>query len=112
MYAGKMAELAVAGELFQQPAHPYTVGLMESFPCHHGATQADHGNTGLSSRSEPTTHWLPVQSTLSTTDGHLSKRGADARSDYANSARRVPSLSRVDGGATHDVPQWHHGRPG
>ncbi len=32
MYAGKVAEFAPASELFHHPAHPYTVGLMESFP--------------------------------------------------------------------------------
>jgi len=32
MYAGKIAELAAADELFVRPKHPYTVGLMNSFP--------------------------------------------------------------------------------
>lgn len=32
MYAGKVAEFAPASELFHHPAHPYTVGLMDSFP--------------------------------------------------------------------------------
>jgi peptide/nickel transport system ATP-binding protein len=32
MYAGKIAELAPADELFRNPEHPYTVGLMNSFP--------------------------------------------------------------------------------
>jgi peptide/nickel transport system ATP-binding protein len=32
MYAGKIAELAGADELFRAPEHPYTVGLMNSFP--------------------------------------------------------------------------------
>ena len=32
MYAGKIAELATADELFRTPEHPYTVGLMNSFP--------------------------------------------------------------------------------
>src|SRR5438270_5417203 len=32
MYAGKIAELAAAHELFRNPKHPYTVGLMNSFP--------------------------------------------------------------------------------
>jgi len=32
MYAGKIAELAPARALFQAPEHPYTVGLMSSFP--------------------------------------------------------------------------------
>ena len=32
MYAGKIVELAGAAELFHEPLHPYTVGLMNSFP--------------------------------------------------------------------------------
>ncbi len=32
MYAGQIVELANARELFEQPLHPYTNGLMSSFP--------------------------------------------------------------------------------
>ena len=32
MYAGEIVEEAPAGELFESPQHPYTVGLMKSFP--------------------------------------------------------------------------------
>ncbi len=32
MYAGKIVELAAAQDLFERPQHPYTVGLMHSFP--------------------------------------------------------------------------------
>ncbi len=32
MYAGRIVELAAAGELFAQPGHPYTAGLIASFP--------------------------------------------------------------------------------
>jgi peptide/nickel transport system ATP-binding protein len=32
MYAGKIVELAGAADLFHEPLHPYTVGLMNSFP--------------------------------------------------------------------------------
>jgi peptide/nickel transport system ATP-binding protein len=32
MYAAQIVELAPAGDLFRQPMHPYTVGLMNSFP--------------------------------------------------------------------------------
>jgi peptide/nickel transport system ATP-binding protein len=32
MYAGEVVEEAVSETLFRQPRHPYTVGLMQSFP--------------------------------------------------------------------------------
>ena len=32
MYAGEIVELAPAAELFANPLHPYTRGLMQSFP--------------------------------------------------------------------------------
>ena len=32
MYAGKMVEEALADELFDQPKHPYTIGLMNAIP--------------------------------------------------------------------------------
>jgi len=32
MYAGEIVEKAPARELFEQPLHPYTLGLMNSFP--------------------------------------------------------------------------------
>jgi peptide/nickel transport system ATP-binding protein len=32
MYAGEIVEMAAAQELFRRPKHPYTVGLMNSFP--------------------------------------------------------------------------------
>ena len=35
-YAGKLIEVAPAEQLFESPAHPYTRGLMNSFPDLHG----------------------------------------------------------------------------
>jgi len=32
MYAGKLVEMAASDEIFHRPLHPYTMGLMSSFP--------------------------------------------------------------------------------
>ena len=36
MYAGRIAEQAAAAEVFRTPRHPYTLGLLGSFPALHG----------------------------------------------------------------------------
>jgi peptide/nickel transport system ATP-binding protein len=36
MYAGRIVEQAAASELFRAPRHPYTLGLLGSFPSLHG----------------------------------------------------------------------------
>ena len=46
MYAGQIVELAPADELFEQPLHPYTVGLMNSFPSINGEKQRLEGIPG------------------------------------------------------------------
>ncbi len=46
MYAGKLVESAPASELFERPQHPYTVGLMESFPSLRGARRELRGIPG------------------------------------------------------------------
>jgi peptide/nickel transport system ATP-binding protein len=46
MYAGRIVELAPSGELFADPKHPYTVGLMNSFPSIHGEKKRLQGIPG------------------------------------------------------------------
>ena len=46
MYAGKIAELAPAAALFDNPKHPYTAGLMNSFPSITGEKRKLHGIPG------------------------------------------------------------------
>ena len=46
MYAGKIVDLAPARELFDRPKHPYTVGLMNSFPSISGDKKLLHGIPG------------------------------------------------------------------
>ncbi len=46
LYAGKLVELAEARELFERPRHPYTRGLMESFPPLRGPKRRLEGIAG------------------------------------------------------------------
>ena len=46
MYAGRIVERAVATELYRAPRHPYTLGLMNSFPPLHGEREVMTGIPG------------------------------------------------------------------
>ena len=46
MYAGQLAEYAGAEQIYQQPAHPYTAGLLRSFPPLSGPRQTLTGIPG------------------------------------------------------------------
>jgi peptide/nickel transport system ATP-binding protein len=46
MYAGQVAEYGTTRELFDQPLHPYTVGLMDAFPSITGPRQPLTGIPG------------------------------------------------------------------
>ena len=56
MYAGRLVERAGAEELFRSPRHPYTLGLLNSFPALHGARRYMTGIPG----SPPDLRMLPV----------------------------------------------------
>jgi peptide/nickel transport system ATP-binding protein len=46
MYAGRLVERAPAGALFRAPRHPYTRGLLDSFPSLHGPRRTLTGIAG------------------------------------------------------------------
>jgi peptide/nickel transport system ATP-binding protein len=46
MYAGRLLEQAPAADLYQAPRHPYTLGLLRSFPPLHGPRRALTGIPG------------------------------------------------------------------
>jgi peptide/nickel transport system ATP-binding protein len=46
MYAGRVVEYAAAASLFRAPRHPYTAGLLNSFPSLHGERKAMTGIPG------------------------------------------------------------------
>jgi peptide/nickel transport system ATP-binding protein len=46
MYAGRLLEIGTADQIHNRPAHPYTRGLLESFPSVHGARKELAGIPG------------------------------------------------------------------
>ncbi|HLI01592.1 MAG TPA: ABC transporter ATP-binding protein [Acidimicrobiales bacterium] len=46
MYAGKIVEVSAATEIYRKPRHPYTYGLLNSFPLLHGARRELSGIPG------------------------------------------------------------------
>jgi peptide/nickel transport system ATP-binding protein len=46
MYAGRLVEMAPAEQLYRQPRHPYTDGLLHSFPTLHGPRRSMTGIPG------------------------------------------------------------------
>jgi peptide/nickel transport system ATP-binding protein len=46
MYAGRLVERAGAQEIFRAPRHPYSLGLLSSFPALHGPRRAMEGIPG------------------------------------------------------------------
>ena len=46
MYAGRLVETATQEQLYRQPAHPYTYGLLHSFPSLHGPRRTMLGIPG------------------------------------------------------------------
>jgi peptide/nickel transport system ATP-binding protein len=46
MYAGRLVERADAGAIFRAPRHPYSLGLLSSFPALHGPRVAMEGIPG------------------------------------------------------------------
>jgi peptide/nickel transport system ATP-binding protein len=55
MYAGRLVETAAAAELYRAPRHPYTLGLLRSFPSLHGPHKTMTGIPG----SPPDLRQLP-----------------------------------------------------
>jgi peptide/nickel transport system ATP-binding protein len=47
MYAGEIVEYAPSGQVVSRPAHPYTLGLLRSFPDMRGARRQLHGVPGI-----------------------------------------------------------------
>ncbi|HUZ55362.1 MAG TPA: ABC transporter ATP-binding protein [Streptosporangiaceae bacterium] len=87
MYAGRLVETAPASELYRGPRHPYSLGLLHSFPSLHGPRLAMTGIPG----SPPDLRQLPAGCVFHPRCPYVMDR---CRAD-------VPPLSPVDpGGAS------------
>ena len=64
MYAGEIVESAPSDELFRRPLHPYTVGLMNSFPPLSGPLERIAGIPGLAAGPREAAFGLPLPHAL------------------------------------------------
>jgi peptide/nickel transport system ATP-binding protein len=85
MYAGRLVERAAASALFRSPRHPYTLGLLHSFPPLHGPRAQMTGIPG----SPPDLRMLPSGCVF-----HARCRFAVERC-----ATDVPELTQLSGGS-------------
>ena len=93
MYAGRIVEQADVFELYAQPAHPYTKGLLDSIPRldQKGETLSAIGGLPPNLTEHPA--WMPVQSALPLRPGHLpGGPTAAAAGGCSAQACRVPLL--------------------
>ncbi|HLI38394.1 MAG TPA: ABC transporter ATP-binding protein [Streptosporangiaceae bacterium] len=94
MYAGRLVETAPARELFRSPHHPYTLGLLGSFPSLHGEIRPLAGIPG----SPPDLRNLPPGCAFHPRCPYAMPR---CRSD-------LPRLTLAGGGRQRQVACWLH----
>ncbi len=76
MYAGQMAEMADAVDIFERPLHPYTYALMSRFPQHQGASTNLAAAARRTARPAQPAPRLPLPPTLSVGHRHLPAGGS------------------------------------
>ena len=75
MYAGQLLEIGTAGEIHREPPHPYTKGLLNSFPSLHGARRELAGIPGSPPDLREPAAGLPVPAPLWLRHRRLHQRG-------------------------------------
>jgi len=81
MYLGKLVEVGAAKQIYEQPAHPYTRGLIDTIPVPDpvlAAARRGHHISGELPSALTTAFWLPVPHPLPAGTGDLRGRGAAA----------------------------------
>ena len=96
MYAGRAVEHGPAGDVFADPQHPYTWGLLQSMPTHRGQGRAVARDRGLAPVGHPAAARLPVPSALSAPLRSVRQAAAAARDDRGRPRRRVPPRRRCE----------------
>jgi peptide/nickel transport system ATP-binding protein len=104
MYAGRIVERAGASELFHAPRHPYTLGLLNSFPALHGERVRMEGIPG----SPPSLSTLPSGCTFHPRCPYAAdvcrEQEPPLRPAAGDGPHRVASCWLQDGTGRHAVP--------
>jgi peptide/nickel transport system ATP-binding protein len=111
MYAGRIVESAAASELYLAPRHPYTNGLLHSFPGLHGPRQRMTGIAG----SPPDLRQLPAGCVFHPRCGYVMERCRRDDPPLLTPAGRPPGPAprgvpggRPPGPAPRGVACWLH----
>ena len=88
MYASHMVELGDKREIFANPQHPYTVGLLNSIPRLDAPGQVPDADRGLGMQHDGAAHGLQIPSALRARHGYLPPRDPAAQGDRARPSSR------------------------
>lgn len=94
MYGGRIVEQAGAAEIYRDPRHPYSDGLLHSFPALHGPRRELTGIPG----SPPHLSAMPTGCAFHPRCGKA----------FEPCAERVPALAPPDAGQDREVACWLH----
>lgn len=94
MYGGRIVEQAGAAEIYRDPRHPYSEGLLHSFPALHGPRRELTGIPG----SPPHLSAMPAGCAFHPRCGKA----------FEPCSQRVPVLAAPDAGQDREVACWLH----
>jgi peptide/nickel transport system ATP-binding protein len=94
MYGGRIVEQAGAAEIYRDPRHPYSEGLLHSFPALHGPRRELTGIPG----SPPHLSAMPTGCAFHPRCGKA----------FEPCAERVPALAPPDAGQDREAACWLH----
>jgi peptide/nickel transport system ATP-binding protein len=104
MYAGRLVERARSASLFQAPRHPYTYGLLNSFPPMHGARTAMIGIPG----SPPDLRAVPPGCAFHPRCPHALERCSVDVPELATVPQVAPGRPGQEDSSLREVACWLH----